>query len=307
MKAIFLIPNSNVIRFVRQQNNDLQTTRNRLLYADTLNIRSDYPFYTIFDYSDFIRFQFISNRGDSKYLIRLYSQDGIVVTDYSSQLSKVYQIDEYTSVYQLDLTCEVINEGAYYFRIDVGSSNGYDSMTYYSEPFKIGDYNDGIFYKKLQYTYSETDGIYYDDENPIIFECRVKGLDLQDCSSTTTATVYSGYDNNLINLNTTKQFVINVKCDPIPLYFAEILDLAFAHQYIWINGQQFCATEDSSKYSRFAGSNMFEFVAQIAESNYENYYELQSTGLTPMTEHGHLKISETGFLKTSENGLLNIN
>ena len=308
MTDIFVIPKSNIIRFVRQ-NTALQTLDNRLLYEDTLNIRSDYPFYTHFDNFDTIRFQFISNRGLTKYLIRLFRQDGSYLGEYTDNLTKVFDIDEYSKIYQFEYHCNLLPSTgvAYYFTIDVAQANGYSSMKYISEPFIVGSFHDGVYYKLFQYTYSENDGIYYDETNPIIFECRLSGLDLQDVTNSTTASVYTGYDNNIINLNTTKQRIINIKLDPVPLYFAEILDLAFAHQYVFINGVQYVSTEDSSKYSRFKDSNMFEFVAQVSECNYENYYNLQSTGLTPDIENGHLKISENGHLKISENGLLNIN
>lgn len=301
MTDIIVIPRSNVLSFVKD-NADLPTLDNRLLQDDIKGWRTELQYFTKFDTSDSINFQFITNRAESKLEFELYTYDQELVASYS--LAKVLDIDDFVKVYQTSIPC-VTYEGKCYVKLSIDTDNGYPAQVYYSNYIEIGVFNDGVIYSKLEWSGSVNDGIYYADENPITFMCRLP-INLQDVTTKTDATVYTAYDNSTYNLHSQKKRVINCVIDPVPMYFALILDLAFSHETVLVNGQSFVATEAGSKMSQFPKTNMYELVISLVDNNYENYYNLLDTGNSITVSTDGLAINDDDVLLINETDILEI-
>lgn len=185
--------------------------------------------------------------------------------------------------------------GIFYAKI-VLSGTGLPTFTFKSEYFEVDDFSE---YPLLKWKQNDYSGIYYD--NPIIeFGFRIEA-DITGYTGKLDTESFEAFNSIIVNVRSKIKRIINFKTDEIPRYIYEKLVLAFGHEKLYINGIEYVPI-DSPSDEPIQDTQFYNFIAALAQAEYEDYSDLQETsgGIAPV---GDGLLSPDGIDTFSTNGV----
>lgn len=169
--------------------------------------------------------------------------------------------------------------GIFYAKIIV-SGVGLPTFTYQSEYFEVADFSE---YPLIKWKDNDFSGIYYEN-GAIEFGFRIEA-DITGYKGQLDNESFEAYNTVIVNLRSKIKRIINFKTDEIPRYIYEKLILALGHNKVYINGIEYVPM-DSPNDEPISDTQFYMFEANLAQSEYEVYDELNETsgGVSPTGE-----------------------
>ena len=279
VNGVFIFPTTNVLRFVQTgglidddgnsfaYKYDMQTFDNRLLKDEIWgNGQKIYEYAQKFAVGKPILIQFTTNWALSNLTCKLYdATDTQVGSDYEITLAYAYEDGTGKSTFEILIDTTHLALQKYYFKI-TGSNT---TIEFTSEVIEVGLF---AGYPYLQWQNSDRDGIIYNENGQTIFGFNIEAfLTPIPKSEKTTYAGFSFQDEMLLSVS--KRGLL-LKTDPIPRYLTEILEIAFDHDIVKLNGVQYVAPEVAS-ITQIEDSNLYDFEIEINDVKFEDYTLLQ--------------------------------
>lgn len=277
--GLFIFPRANVLRFVQtgglvdvDGNNfayksDMQTFDNRLLKDEIWGNGIETIQYTQkFAVSKPILIQFTTNWALSNLICGLFDEtDTQVGNNYTITLAYAYADGTGKNTFEVLIDTTHLALKKYYFKI-TGSK---PVIEFTSEVIEVGLFSN---YPYLQWQNSDRDGIIYNENGQTIFGVNIEAfLTPIPKSEKTTYAGFSFQDEMLLSVS--KRGLL-FKTDPISRYLTEILEIAFDHDIVKLNGVQYVAPGVAS-ITQIEDSNLYDFEIEINDVKFEDYTLLQ--------------------------------
>ena len=107
--------------------------------------------------------------------------------------------------------------------------------------------------------------------------------DITRAKIATETDTFEVYNSIQINAKSTTKREAELKCDPIPFTETENLDLAFAHDKVWVNKIEYVASGDASN-ENIDNTIFYNYSRSIIEAIYEVYEQVAASGGEPTTQ-----------------------
>jgi hypothetical protein len=282
--SVFVIPNSNPLRFVRTDAQAVTTYKTLDSQLGELNKFGRQTFYNNlqkWNTADIILLQLSTDY--TTITVKTFTNEGVEVATISPTLAYAFLDDSGISMWDYYISTSAMG-GVYYVQIDA-SGDGRPTLQFKSDCFEVDSYSDYIY---ITYTKKERSGIYYGGGQTFVL--RAEGY-LWEADFDENEEAYTGYNNAIELLKSDVSRILKLKIFALPLGVITSIRLALSHETVTINGVS-VSKKGKVKVTPVNETNLYELECDLQDIAFEDYTSLTDQGGQPSDE-GFLLYSDT--------------